>query len=105
MSDEIVIFKTCKSCGNDNPKSASRCNGCGRSLEGFFGPYYHKRWVCPQDGRINMMDNSKCVCGYEKPNWFWDFFIFVVITSLIGFIIMVIYNLIVEFFSYISGLF
>ncbi len=65
-------FRTCKSCGHDNPDNAKKCNGCGGDL--FVGIFdkenFHKRWGCPDCGRVNMEANSKCLCGYKVPGCF-----------------------------------
>lgn len=83
MSDEIVYLRTCKVCSHDNPSDASVCNGCGRSLNSMFGTRYYERWVCPRDNRINMKDNSRCVCGYKKSGDGWAVIAVIVIIALI----------------------
>lgn len=58
-------YRTCKSCGHDNPDNASSCNNCARSLTGVFSDNYHRRWACPKCSRMNMSDNSTCMCGFS----------------------------------------
>lgn len=71
MSDKAPMkFRTCKSCGHDNPDDASKCNGCAKSLTGAFTDNFHSRWGCPDCGRVNMSANSKCICGYKVPGCF-----------------------------------
>jgi hypothetical protein len=68
MSKEIYWYRTCKSCGHDNPDNANSCNSCARSLTGVFSDNYNRRWACPECPRINMADNSKCICGFDKSS-------------------------------------
>lgn len=84
---EIINVKTCKSCGHDNSASATRCNGCGKKLEGFFSDGYLSRWVCPTCGNLNMSDNSECLCGYKRAgsiSWGWIIFIGFIIFAVIS---------------------
>lgn len=70
MSDEILCFRTCKSCGHDNADNARKCNSCASSM--FIGIFetanFHERWGCPKCSTLNMKENEKCRCGFKRPS-------------------------------------
>ena len=70
MANDPIKLRTCKNCGHDNSDTASQCNGCAKSLTGMFSDNYHERWGCPSCSRVNMKENSKCLCGYKIPGCF-----------------------------------
>ncbi|RRD38926.1 hypothetical protein EII18_12675 [Comamonadaceae bacterium OH3737_COT-264] len=79
----IERFKTCKRCSHDNAESAVKCNGCGNSLSGIFSDHHFKRWACPQCGRLNMEENSKCMCGHAKSGGGWIIAVIIVVVLVV----------------------